>query len=77
MTQQSNELSVKSHDIQRQTQALAESTIALNKEIRKLNEQSTEAARANQADAAKTSLSTRVNVEVRSCAIRVRPTNDD
>ncbi|KAH4196657.1 hypothetical protein HBH98_032210 [Parastagonospora nodorum] len=49
---------------QNNTQALAEFTIAVNKEIRKLNEESTEAAGANQADAAKTSLSTRVNVEL-------------
>jgi cell division protein FtsB len=76
MTQHSNELNVKTHDVQRQIQTLAESTIALNKEIRKLNQESTEAARANQADAAKTSLSTRVNVEVGFYAdISLRSTN--
>jgi hypothetical protein len=64
INRESNSLNAESRDIQRQTQALAESTITLNTEIRKLNEESTAAARANQADAAKTSLSTRVNVEV-------------
>jgi hypothetical protein len=64
MNQEANRLSAESRDIHRQTQKLATATITLNTEIRKLNEESTVAARANQAAAAKTSLSTRVNVEV-------------
>lgn len=55
----------KSNVTQEQTQKLTENTIQLNTEIRALNEISSEAARANQIDAAKTSRSTRVNVEVR------------
>jgi uncharacterized phage infection (PIP) family protein YhgE len=64
MNQEANRLSAESRDIHRQTQKLATATITLNTEIRKLNEESTAAARANQDAAAKTSLSTRVNVEV-------------
>jgi hypothetical protein len=65
MNQESIKLSAESRDIHLQTQKLTTATITLNTEIRKLNEESTEAARANQAAAAKTSLSTRVNVEVK------------
>ena len=57
-------LNAESRDIHRQTRELTSLTITLNKEIRQLNQESTEAARANQAAAAKTSRSTRVNVEV-------------
>lgn len=64
---QSNELMTESRDLHRQTHKLTDEIIKLNKEIRMLNEQSTQAAQANQAAAAKTSLSTRVNVEVRFC----------
>jgi hypothetical protein len=70
MNQEANRLSAESRDIQRQTQKLATATITLNTEIRKLNEKSTAAALANQATAAKTSLSTRVNVEVKSAQRR-------
>ncbi|KAH7401888.1 hypothetical protein DE146DRAFT_444682 [Phaeosphaeria sp. MPI-PUGE-AT-0046c] len=64
MDLESNVVARKSNGIQEHTQRLAESTIELNTEIRTFNEISSEAARANQADAAKTSLSTRVNVEL-------------
>ncbi|XP_014561612.1 hypothetical protein COCVIDRAFT_33601 [Bipolaris victoriae FI3] len=64
LSQESNMYHLASHQLSERMHKLNEETCVLNKEIHKLNERSTEAACANQAEAIKTSRSTRVNVEL-------------
>ncbi|KAF1845932.1 uncharacterized protein K460DRAFT_417114 [Cucurbitaria berberidis CBS 394.84] len=64
LNKESNSLNIESHHLSERTHELNVRTSVLNDKIRELNEKSTEAACANQAAAAKTSRSTRVNVEL-------------
>ncbi|KAI8935688.1 hypothetical protein NX059_007209 [Plenodomus lindquistii] len=64
LNRDSNQLSSEAHSLSQRTHDLNERTSLLNDRIRELNEMSAQAACANQAAAAKTSRSTRVNVEL-------------
>ncbi|EUC36893.1 hypothetical protein COCCADRAFT_33883 [Bipolaris zeicola 26-R-13] len=64
LDQESNMYHLATHKLNERMHKLNEETCVLNKEMRELNERSTEAACANQAEAIKTSSSTRVNVEL-------------
>ncbi|EUC40142.1 hypothetical protein COCMIDRAFT_41480 [Bipolaris oryzae ATCC 44560] len=62
--QESNMYQQASHQLNERVHKLNEETCILSKDMRRLNERSTEAACANQEEAIKTSRSTRVNVEL-------------
>ena len=62
---ESNRLNFESFKLNEESRNLNLRSSNLNDKLRELNEKATAAACANQADAAKTSRSTRVNVEVR------------
>ncbi|CAN9390927.1 unnamed protein product [Alternaria alternata] len=64
LSQEANEHQQASHRLSERMHKMNEETSILNKEMRKLNERSTEAACMSQAEAMKTSRSTRVNVEL-------------
>ncbi|KAL1793160.1 hypothetical protein ACET3X_008142 [Alternaria dauci] len=64
LSREANEHQQASHQLSERMHKMNEETSILNKEMRKLNERSTEAACMSQAEAMKTSRSTRVNVEL-------------
>ncbi|KAH9860765.1 hypothetical protein J1614_012098 [Plenodomus biglobosus] len=64
LNKESNRVSLESHELSEQTHRLNVRSSDLNEKLRELNEKSADAACANLAAAAKTSRSTRVNVEL-------------
>jgi hypothetical protein len=69
LNKDSNRINIDNHDLGERTHKLNQRTSVLSDKMREINELSMNAALANQAVAAKTSRSTRVNVEASSIAL--------